>query len=326
MKVLMITSEFPTAETPFAVPFISRQVDFLRKRGVKVSVFSFRGSKNPWRYLKTYFKVQSVLKKESFDLIHAQFGQSGVFTLFNSLPMVVTFRGSDLEGIIGPNGNYTFKGKILQWMSKWVARKSQAIVLVSESLAKHLPPGCAYQMIPSGLDLELFKPMDQLECRRRLNWKMDVPIILFGGRPGVKRKRFELAKEAIAKTASKPLLKPLDDVLPHEVPLMMNASDGLLLSSLHEGSPNVVKEALACNTPVISVDVGDVKERIQDIDGCYLCRNHSADEIARGVDFVLTTKSPSFTGRKHVEDLNEYLLTDKLIAIYNATLNKNGRG
>jgi glycosyltransferase involved in cell wall biosynthesis len=55
-----------------------------------------------------------------------------------------------------------------------------------------------------------------------------------------------------------------------EVPIWMNASDALLLTSVHEGSPTVVKEALACSVPVVSVDVGDVGERIEGIAGCHL--------------------------------------------------------
>lgn len=136
----------------------------------------------------------------------------------------------------------------------------------------------------------------------------------------MERKRYHLAEAAVAKTRAKPLLKTLDDVLPKQVPVMMNASDVLLLSSLHEGSPNVVKEALACNTPVVSVDVGDVRQRIQNIEGCYLCNNDSAEEIAAGLDFVLSNKSSSFEGRKHVEHLNEDLLTEKLMAIYRELL------
>lgn len=316
MKVLMITSEYPTKEAPFRVPFIVRQIKFLQMKGIDVHVLSFRGAKNPINYFSTFLKVQKLLHSTSFDLVHAQFGQSGLFTFFNKIPMVVTFRGSDLEGIIGNKGQFTIAGKILQMLSKLVIMRAQTIILVAENMARFLPKTQSYHVIPSGLDLELFYPMDRSLCRQKLGWSIDSKIVLFGGRPYVKRKRYDLAVQVVKLAKSKIELKSLDDVLPEAVPVIMNAADLLLLTSIHEGSPNVVKEALACNTPIVSVAVGDVKERLKGIKGCYICENDNPEEIAKLLDTALTSRETAFEGRKYVQHLDENLLADQVIKIY----------
>ena len=117
--------------------------------------------------------------------------------MLSSIPLVVTFRGTDLQGIIGPDGKVTLPGRVLMWLTRIVARKAARVILVSERMAEYLPAGVSYDVIPSGLDLELFRPMDKRECRKRLGLAEDAKIVLFGGRPAVKRKRYALATESL---------------------------------------------------------------------------------------------------------------------------------
>jgi glycosyltransferase involved in cell wall biosynthesis len=131
--------------------------------------------------------------------------------------------------------------------------------------------------------LERFKPLDQQSCRDQLGWKPRRFHILFpGSRDPVKRPA--LARAAVA--AIKDLevcaeIHYIRDVPNCDVPIWLNASDALLLTSLHEGSPTIVKEALACNVPVVSVNVGDVAERIQGIEGCYIAQPQPGDIAAK---------------------------------------------
>src|SRR5687768_6652473 len=108
MRVLMITGEWVTPDLPQAVPFLVRQVDYLRKAGVHIDVFHFRGAGNPLNYLRAWRRVRKLVAGSAYDLIHAQWGQSGLLALPKKLPLVVTFRGSDLEGLVGRKGGYTF--------------------------------------------------------------------------------------------------------------------------------------------------------------------------------------------------------------------------
>ncbi|HBH81730.1 MAG TPA: hypothetical protein DDY39_18040 [Nitrospira sp.] len=130
------------------------------------------------------------------------------------------------------------------------------------------------RIIPNGIDLKRFKPIDQADCRNRLGWDPNRFHVLFpanvGGDP---RKRLYLAQAAVDKANRSGLnveLHQLRGVSHEAVPIWLNASDVVLLTSLHEGSPNIIKEALACDVSVVSVDVGDVRERIDGIEGCHI--------------------------------------------------------
>lgn len=314
----MVTSEWPTAEHPEWVPFIVRQVEFLRKAGVFVDVFPFRGAKRPVNYIRARLAFQKMLKQTAYDVIHAQFGQSGLLVLpSKKIPFVVTFRGSDVEGIVSKSGRYTIAGKVLQIVSTVVASQADQIIFVAERMKNHFPER-PYTVIPSGLDLDMFRPINRDDARRALKFAENKPLVLFGANPAIARKRFFLAQEAVdlaRKHVSDIQLVALDGIDHQQVPLYMNACDLLLICSLHEGSPNVVKEALACNLPIVSTDVGDVRERIRTIDGCILCEDDRPQTIASALVKVLS-QARRINGRQTVLDLNENLLTQQLIRVY----------
>lgn len=325
VRVLMITSEWPTPARPHDVPFIVRQVNFLRKAGVDLDLFPFRGGKNPLNYARAWRQVRQVIKANTYDLIHVQWGQSGLLALPkpNRLPLVVTFRGDDLEGIIGGSGRKNLPGWILQVLSSQVvARAADQVILVSESLAQKIPTR-SYHIIPSGLDLSLFKPVPQEAARKKLALSLDCRYILFAGSINNPRKRYWLAQQAVE------ILKdemPVELIsasgIPHEaVAEYINAADVLLLTSVHEGSPNVVKEALACNVPVVSTDVGDVRQRINGIPGSVILPDDSPQTIASALRNVLTRKERA-DSRSTILDLDERILTHKVLNVYKEVLNR----
>jgi teichuronic acid biosynthesis glycosyltransferase TuaC len=327
VRILVITSEWPTEQCPEWAPFIVQQVQSLRRAGVQVDVVPFRGAKNPVNYLQAYYRVRRCLQRKSYDLIHAQFGQSGLLALPKRIPLVVTFRGSDLEGIVGSKGRYTFTGYVLRCLSKWIAFLADEIIVVSESLAKHLPQQIPYHVIPGGIDLNLFKPSSKEEARKTLKLPQDHALILFGGRPEFPRKRYNMAREAVDQLDGQyhADLVALRDISHHVVPTYMNACDILLLTSLHEGSPNMVKEALACNLPIVSVNVGDVQERLPGVPGCIVCHDDRPQTIAAGLTEVLNQKIP-FDGRATIKELDEDIVTNRVISIYHHAIWQRGNG
>jgi teichuronic acid biosynthesis glycosyltransferase TuaC len=319
MKVLVLTTEWPTPERPFDVPFVVRQVETLRRKGVEVTVYHFRGNKKLGNYLKAARELSSIVKQGNFDILHAQWGQSALPVFFTSKPLVVTFRGSDLFGITDEQGNYTFKGRVLKFLSKLVALRCSAVILVSKRLIPFVPFKKSYTILPSGIDFSIFKPGSQMDARKKLGWSAEEKIILFGGDPDRTDKRFFLAKQAVdglGKFEHPVRLAFAKQVAHHEMPAYYQAADVLLLTSKHEGSPNVVKEALACNLPVVSVDVGDVKERIQSIPGCALCPNDDPATITRALTDVLALERKNFNGREFVQDLDEDRIADGVLNIY----------
>jgi glycosyltransferase involved in cell wall biosynthesis len=321
IRVLMVTSDWLWNSWGGPAVFIARQADFLRRQGVEVDLFPFRGARHPGNYLAAWREVRRRVQRGNYDLIHAQFGQSGLTALPKRVPLVVTFRGDDLEGIIGEKGRYIPAGWLLRLISRIVARQADATIVVSEHMKRYLPGSVAAHVMPSGIDLSLFRPEPRDAARRRLGLPADQRLVLFVGNPDLARKRCGLAQEAVEiVNRSIPTRLMIGWELPHhQIAELMNACDVLVCTSMQEGSPNTVKEALACNLPVVSVPVGDVASRLAGVAGCELCADDSADTIAAALMRVLQT-GKRIDGRSAVRELDERLLTERLIAIYRSIL------
>jgi teichuronic acid biosynthesis glycosyltransferase TuaC len=326
VRVLMITSQWPQPGQPQSTHFIKRQAQFLRAASVDVDVLYFRAARRPWNYALGWLRARWRLLFGRYDLIHAQFGQSGLVALPTRLPMVVTYRGSDLLGIVGPGGKHTRSGQFLQWLNRIVARRASAVVVVSDHMKRHLPASVRAMVLPSGLDFSLFTPMPRDIARRELGLSPEKRLVLFAGNPDVPRKRYGLAQQAVAllnRTLPAELVVAWG--VPHtDMPRLMSACDALVFTSMQEGSPNVVKEALACNLPVVSVQVGDVAERLQGIEGCELCPDEQPETIAAALARVFE-RGQRVAGREAVLRLDETALTTRLIELYQSLLRRSPR-
>lgn len=322
LKVLMVTTNWPAPGGPRTSHFIKRQADFLQAAGVNVDVFHFQAQKNVARYVKAWLAVRRKLRENRYDLIHAQFGQSGLMALPRSIPYVVTLRGSDILGTVSDrSGKYTFAGRINQRISQLVAAKANGVILVSEHMQGHLPGLNGFKVIPSGIDFELFRLIPRDEARQQLGLPLEERLVLFVGNPQQARKRYPLAKAAVDLLNRRlPVRLVVGWGAPHsDIPIYMAACDALVFTSMQEGSPNVVKEALACNLPVVSVAVGDVEQRIGCVEGCELCRDESPEAIAAALERVLS-RGERVEGREAVEHLSELAITQQVIAVYRSAL------
>jgi glycosyltransferase involved in cell wall biosynthesis len=174
-----------------------------------------------------------------------------------------------------------------------------------------------FHIIPGGIDLELFKPMPQAQAREQLNLHPDKPLVLFVGSPQNAVKRHYLAQATIdiLKTSRDVELIVATGVLPDQIPVYMNAADVLLVTSKHEGSPNVVKEAMACNLPIVSVDVGDVKERLRNVTECTVINSSNPSDLAPSLEKTLLRKQRS-NGREQALELSEANLVQRQIRVY----------
>jgi teichuronic acid biosynthesis glycosyltransferase TuaC len=321
IRVLMVTTDWPRKSWGGTTTFLSRQAEFLCAAGVDVDVFAFEGARRPGNYARAWLQLRRRLREGGYALVHAQFGQSALAVLPTRLPLVVTFRGDDLLGIIGEDGTYTRAGRLLQGLSRLVARRADAVIVVAEHMKRCLPGSVAAHVLPSGLDLQRFRSIPREEARRHLGLPLDDRLVLFVGRPTLARKRFGLAQQAVEVVArTLPARLMLGYEVPHtQIPWLMNACDVLVCTSMQEGSPNVVKEALACDLPVVSVPVADVPQRLAGIAGCVVCADERPETIAAALEGVLRS-GQRIAGRGAVRELDERLLTEQLIGIYRSVL------
>jgi glycosyltransferase involved in cell wall biosynthesis len=330
LRVLMITSGWPQPGQAQTTHFVKRQAEFLQRAGVEVEVLQFRGGGKLRNYVSAWTQARPKIRSGRYDLVHAQFGQSGLLALPKRLPLVVTFRGDDIQGIVDDRlGRVAARGRFLRTLCRFVARRADAVVVVSEHMKAFFRTRAPITVIPSGLDFELFRPTPRDEARRALGWSLEQRRVLFAGNPENGRKRFTLAREAVDilnRTLPAELIVAWG--VPHrQVPLYMSACDALVFTSMQEGSPNVVKEALACDLPVVSVAVGDVADRLQAVPGggCELTADERPETIAAALERVLR-RGQRVAGRRAVQHLAEEAITERLIGVYRAVLEQGSPG
>lgn len=249
--------------------FARRQAESLIAGGVEVECFYLRSRTSPRALLGEFLRFRGRLARLKPHVVHAHFGT--VTSLFAALacgrgPLLITFRGTDLNR--GPGGGArAAAGRVF---SQLAALRASAIVCVSQQLRSRLwwrKRGVV--VLPSGVDSSQFRPFDRGEARRRLGWPHEQRVVLFNAGHDARNKRLDLAEAAVYQARFTlpglrlEILRGNTD--PAYIPLLMNASDCLLVASDSEGSPTVVQEALACGLPIVSVPVGDIEERLRNV-------------------------------------------------------------
>ena len=294
MKVLIVAS----GNSAVISPFVKEQGDSLKEIGLDIDYFLIKG-KGMTGYLKNYFNFIKIVKNNTYDIIHAHYGLSGLLaTLQSHVPVVITFHGSDV------NLNRTNF-----YLSFVASRLSDENIFVHESLSKKLSLfSDQTEIIPCGVNLNLFKPIDKLASRDKLGLDHNYSYVLFSSSFNNKIKNAALAKLALSNFENIILLE-MKGYSREEVHLLMNAVDILIVTSHSETGPVVVKEALACNCPIISTDVGDVKELAKGTKNCYIV-GYDAKHIEQRIRDILSSNKKS-DGRAAVKHFGlEKIATD----------------
>lgn len=293
-----------------------QQVDILESMGVTCTTLSVPGY-SEWseegrhhREVADYLRFVPTVFRRSFgdyDLLHVNYGLTGPAALVQpNLPVVLGLWGSDLYGKYGAIGRFS-------------ARFSDEVVVMSERMARDLGRDC--HVIPHGVNLDRFAPEPQGDARAKLGWDGDRRHVLFPYPPTREVKDFPRAQR-IAETVDDRID---DDVelhatagVPHEeMSTRMNAADAMLVTSTHEGSPNATKEALACNLPIVSVDVGDVAEQVAGVSRSHVCRNDR--ELVEGLADVLRAGERS-DGRERAGEYGLEQTGRRLVSVYESLL------
>lgn len=268
----MVTHPLPTPKQPGTMAPAARQIESIRARGVDVEVLELSGI-SKLKYLQALPRLRRQLLH--VDIVHAHFGYCGwLARLQRRKPVVVSFMGDDLLGTPDSNGRVRMLSRVPVRINRWLARYVDAVIVKSVAMAKVVAPVRAH-VVPNGVDVQLFRPLPQAQARRELGWDDQRRYVLFAGNPDNPRKGYRLAEATMAllrqQTEQEPKLVTLWGVAGDRVPLYMNGCDALLMTSFIEGSPNVVKEAMACNLPVVAVPVGDVGELLDGVAASAIC-------------------------------------------------------
>lgn len=262
-------------------PFIVEQADSLRRQGCEVDFFGLQG-KGLQGYLYNLPKLKQRIKAYKPDVIHAHYGLSGLLAnLQRKVPVVTTYHGSDIND-----------KKVLPF-SKLAMRLSAWNVFVSQKALNLVQPKKKYSLLPCGIDFSDAQLTHRKEARQKMGLSQDKCYILFAGAFDNAVKNAPLAKEVVSllQDANVEMIE-LKGFSREEVTLLMCGVDAFLMTSNSEGSPQVIKEAMACGCPIVSVDVGDVQERIKNLDGCYVSQTRNPSEIA-----VLLKRAMAFEGK-----------------------------
>jgi len=265
-----------------------------------------------------YFKNIPELRKQitTFkpDIIHSHYSFCGIIASLASkrIPIIVSLMGSD-----------THQSKLMKFIIKLFSDyRWRKTIVKSEDMKIRLGLNNA-SVLPNGVDLNLFQPLNKKECRQKLGWDLDQKYLLFASNPDREEKNFDLAKATIDKIEINPIeLKIVYNIEHSQMPFYLNASDVLLLTSKWEGSPNIVKEAMACNIPVVSTKVGDIEYLFGDTEGYYYT-DPDPNKLAERINYVLVNDIKP-NGRQRIIDLklDSVSIVDKLIQLYKEVLSK----
>lgn len=325
MKVLIATAMYPTPERPAWGTFVRTQVEGLKRAGVEVELLVLAGHPRKLIYPKGVLQLWKRLSDVSIDLVHAHYSYVGMVARTQSkVPVVVTYHGDDLLGTRNRRGEITRFSKLAVAAGQLLGRLVDAAIVQSKEMAGKLNRSDVY-IIPHEVDFELFNPVDRDQARATLGLEPDRKYLLFAANPGIPVKRFPLAKalaEHLAERDPSVELLVVYKETQDRLALYMSACDALVFTSYQEGSPNIVKQAMACNLPIVSTDVGDVREVIGSTKGCHLCRPDVVELGAR-LQEVLRLQERT-RGREQIRHLDGPTVTRRVIRVYENVLGRQG--
>lgn len=292
MKVLQITTNYPTESNPILGIFMKEQIESVERFGVENVLFFSNGTEHKVGkkgggaivHFKSIFKLAAHLLVHKYDIIHCHGALSGAILLLSGGAFfnrcIVSFQNDPEQ-----DGDKQFFRKLYPFFRKIIVKTKGPYL--DKSKVIYLPNGC---------NMSFFHPMDKDECKRQLGLATDKRYVLFVD-SNTSRKRTQKRKDRFDE-----VMKILRDEYCYSdieelvmigiprvyVPAYMNACDLHLMTSDQEGSPNSVKECMCCNVPVVSTNVGNVHDLLDGVRGCYVSDSFDAHDLAVLADRVLS--------------------------------------
>lgn len=312
MKVLFVAS----GRQGDANPIIKNQGESLRRAGVKLEYFVVSG--RGWKsYVKSIKPLRKKVREGGYDVVHAHYSWTAylasIATVGLKVPMVVSLMGNDILD----HWWYPVLARIVAKCKPW-----KAVIVKSQEMKNRV--GMPYaNVVPNGVNMERFHEMDKAKCVNCIGWDSKKLHVLFPARQEDARKNWPLAFGAVQRIVKSEMCKA-DEIELHEMngvpndqtPIMYNAADAVVLPSFYEGSANAVKEAMACNAPLVTTDMGDCRERIEGVEGCYVANTYEVAEFAELLEQALKHGKTKGRERLLADGIADYQIANRLITIY----------
>lgn len=299
MKVLFVASGNKAGGKVSA--FVQSQFDSLKKEGMEMILFPVVGHGRRG-YLRNFRRLRKLILKEKPDVVHAHYSTCGYLAALAAM-------GQKTKKVVSILGSFPTESRKLKFVRFCIDHVWHATIVKSErtraQLDRNLP------VIPNGVDLDLFPLIPQEEARRKVDFADGQKYVIFVSDPSRPEKQFGLAQAAVERLNDKTVhLVPVFNKPHKEVVDYMCAADVLIMTSSNEGSPNVIKEAMACNCPIVVTDVGDVRWVTDGVDGTYVSRSSTPEDLG-----CLLMKALAFGGRTCGRDrIQELGLTSDRVA------------
>lgn len=310
MKVIFVASGNKSVGT--VSPFVKSQYESLKGEGLDMRLYPIQGK--GWKsYSKSIWALRRIVRKEKPDVVHAHYSICGVVSTLACI-------GLNTKVVTSILGSFPHKSLKLYWVRFFIKHLWDATITKSQRTADQL--GIELPVIPNGVNLSQFYLMDRNEARKSLGMSVEKKYVIFVSDPRRPEKNYTLANKAVealndgAVELMAVYNKPHDEVVKY-----MCAADVLLLTSLNEGSPNVIKEAMACNCSIVSTDVGDVSWITKDVDGTYVASTFDPLELASLLQKALLYNERT-KGRERLQNLNLTVekIAQRIISVYSGIM------
>ncbi|MVN22040.1 glycosyltransferase family 4 protein [Mucilaginibacter arboris] len=279
MKILFITNMYPVRDYIYFGIHVKEQIEAIENIfDIKKEIYFINGRASKWNYLKSIFKINSLIRANNYDIVHIHFGLSGLFLLFNpflKIPVVLTIHGTDINSNKGLG--------MLRFITKLVVKRVHNVIAMNDSMVSKLT---MYRKkivkIPCGIDINQFKEI----------FVQKNPLKIIIGFPGNKKrqeKNFQLFLKIVEKMKDITEIEVIEfhDMTREEVVKNLNKIDLLLLTSTSEGSPQIIKEAMACNKPIVSTDVGDIRYLLKDVKKTFVINSFDPKNFISPIEEII---------------------------------------
>jgi glycosyltransferase involved in cell wall biosynthesis len=305
--------------------FAHNEIAMIAREGIETKILYTGTGTNIRRFPDTVYHIRQSIEEYNPDLVHSQFGSLTALACACSvsIPLIITYRGSDLNP--SPyDGRFRSAAQTL--CSQLAAIRAKHIICVSSQLSSRLWwRRSIAKVIPGGVDLSVFQYSSKEEARTKLGWPHDEKIVLFnaGRSPAVKRldlakAAFEVIRDQIGQVR---FVVMRGEVHHDEIPLYLSGSDCLLFTSDYEGSPYIIKEALACNLPVVGVAAGDVPERLEHVSPSRLVGRDAREIGMAAVDIIKAGQRSN--GHETLQALSIENTVNRILSIYKQAINSH---